>query len=412
VKSDINRLMREADLDGLLVMGAGQHNPFLTYLVGRAHLTDAVVVKKRDAETVLFHRSMERGEAEATGLALQMIESFDWAQYLEQTGGDSLKARALRLADMVRACSLEGRVALYGQLDLSSSYPLIGHLKRALPEIEWAVEPQGETVLEKARLTKDSHEIEQIRQMGQVTTDVVAAMADFLTRQRVADGHLVDAEGKPITVGSVKARVRRLLAERNAELPSGLIFSVGRDAALPHSVGDDSQTLPVGQTIVFDIYPAQAGGGYYYDFTRTWCLGEASDEILAIYRDVLHTYERFASSFRVGEQTYTYQVQVCQAFQALGHPTVLDGDRIQSGYVHGLGHGLGLAVHEPPAFSANDEGSLELEPGMVFTFEPGLYYPDRRIGVRIEDTMVVEPDGAIHPLVDYPKDLILPVSGS
>jgi Xaa-Pro aminopeptidase len=49
---------------------------------------------------------------------------------------------------------------------------------------------------------------------------------------------------------------------------------------------------------------------------------------------------------------------------------------------------------------------------MVFTFEPGLYYPDRRIGVRIEDTMVVEPDGAIHPLVDYPKDLILPVSGS
>jgi Xaa-Pro aminopeptidase len=49
---------------------------------------------------------------------------------------------------------------------------------------------------------------------------------------------------------------------------------------------------------------------------------------------------------------------------------------------------------------------------MVFTFEPGLYYPDKGIGVRIEDTLLVDTDGSIRPLVEYPTDLVLPVSGS
>ncbi len=412
MKADIDRLMGEAGLDGLVVMGPAQHNPYLAYFVGRVHLTDALLVKLRDAQPVLFHRSMERGEAEETGLPRQLIESFDLATYLDRAGGDLAHAKALRVADVLRSCRLEGRVALYGQLDLAASYPLMERLRRALPGIEWAMEPDGETVLDRARMTKGPDEVDSIRRMGQVTTDVVGKIADFLTHQRQSDGVLVDQDGRPITIGHVKSRIRGLLAERAAELPSGLIFSVGRDAGLPHSVGTDDQPLPIGETIVFDIYPAQAGGGYYYDFTRTWCLGHASDEIQSVYQDVLQIYHRFVSSFRVGEPTHTYQLAVCQAFEALGHPSQLSDANVQSGYVHGLGHGLGLSVHEPPAFRIDSKGSFPLAPGMVFTFEPGLYYPDKGIGVRIEDTLLVDTDGSIRPLVEYPTDLVLPVSGS
>ncbi len=412
MKADIDRLMEEAGLNGLVVMGPAQHNPYLAYFVGQVHLTDAVLVKVRGAAPVLFHRSMERGEAERTGLDRQLIESFDWAAYLDRAEGDLTKARALRTADLLQSCNLQGRVALYGQLDLVSSYPLVEHLRQALPGIEWAMEPEGESVLDRARLTKDPEEIESIRLMGRVTTEVVADIADFLTNQRSAGGVLVDADGRPITIGQVKSRIRRLLAERSAELPSGLIFSAGRDAGLPHSVGDNSQPLPIGRTIVFDIYPAQAGGGYYYDFTRTWCLGHADEATLAVYQDVLEIYQRFVSAFTVGEPTYTYQLQVCQAFQTMGHPTQLTDPKTQSGYVHGLGHGLGLAVHEAPAFRVDGKGSFPLAPGMVFTFEPGLYYPESAIGVRIEDTLVVDADGTIHPLVEYPTDLVLPIANS
>ncbi len=413
MKTDIDRLMVEAGLDGLVLFGGSQHNPYMAYFVGRVHLTDGLLVKLRNAEPVLFHRSMERGEAERTGFSRQVIESFDWATCLERAQGDSAKAKALRTADMLQACQLdEGRVAIYGQLDLAFSYPMMEHLRQALPGIQWVMEPEGETVLDKARVTKDQEEIDSIRRMGQVTTEVVGEIAEFLTRQRAANAILVDNDGQPITIGQVKSRIRRMLAERAAELPSGLIFSAGRDAGLPHSVGDDGQPLPIGQTIVFDIYPAQAGGGYYYDFTRTWCLGHASDEIQTVYRDVLQIYESFVSAFRVGEPSHGYQIQVCQAFEALGHPSQLSDTKTQSGYVHGLGHGLGLSVHEAPSFSLNTMGSFTLTPGMVFTFEPGLYYPDRGIGVRIEDTLVVDDDGSIHTLVDYPKDLVIPVPGS
>ncbi len=412
MKTDIDRLMEEAGLDGLVIFGGSQHNPYMAYFVGQIHLTDGLLVKPRSAEPVLFHRSMERGEAEKTGFSRQIIEFFDWSDCLERAQGNSAKAKALRAADMLQSCQLEGRVAVYGQLDLAFSNPLMDHLRQALPGIQWVMEPEGETVLDKARVTKDSEEINIIRHMGQVTTEVVGEIAEFLTSQRAANGVLTDHTGQPITIGQVKSRIRRMLAERGAELPSGLIFSAGRDAGLPHSVGDDSQPLPMGQTIVFDIYPAQAGGGYYYDFTRTWCLGHASDEIQTVYRDVLQIYEAYVSAFRVGELTQDYQIKVCQAFEALGHPSQLSDPKTQSGYVHGLGHGLGLSIHEAPSFSLNIPGSYSLTPGMVFTFEPGLYYPDRGIGVRIEDTLVVEDDGSIHTLVDYPKDLVLPVPGS
>jgi Xaa-Pro aminopeptidase len=412
VKGDIDRLMEEADLDGLVVFGAAQHNPYMAYFVGRVHLTDALLVKKRHAEPVLFHRSMERGEAQDTGLDCRLIESFDWDSYLSRAEGDALKARALRLADMIAACDIEGRVARYGRLDLSDSIPLTELVGQALSDITWVSEPQRATVLDKARMTKTPEEIDRIRHMGQVTTDVVAAVAEFLTNQRADDGTLVDQAGAPVTVRRVKSMIRRLVAERDAELPSGLIFSVGRDSALPHSVGDDDQPLPIGETIVFDLYPAGSSGGYYYDFTRTWCLGRASEEIQAVYQDVLQIYKRFVPSFEIGQPTHSYQVQVCETFEALGHPTQLSDPKTQSGYVHGLGHGLGLSVHEPPAFSIRAEGSELLAPGMVFSFEPGLYYPDRGIGVRLEDTLVVNADGSVRRLAEYPLDLVLPVAGS
>jgi Xaa-Pro aminopeptidase len=102
-----------------------------------------------------------------------------------------------------------------------------------------------------------------------------------------------------------------------------------------------------------------------------------------------------------------YQVRTCELFEERGHPTVLSDRLTEKGYVHGLAHGIGLDVHESPGFR-NVEGNDDLLlPGSVITLEPGLYYPERGMGVRIEDTLWVRPDGTLETLVEFPKDLVL-----
>jgi Xaa-Pro aminopeptidase len=78
--------------------------------------------------------------------------------------------------------------------------------------------------------------------------------------------------------------------------------------------------------------------------------------------------------------------------------------------VHSLGHGLGLNVHEAPRLS--DKSSDTLAPGNVFTIEPGLYYPERGLGVRIEDTVYFDETGTLHTLTNFPYDLVLPLKGA
>ena len=82
---------------------------------------------------------------------------------------------------------------------------------------------------------------------------------------------------------------------------------------------------------------------------------------------------------------------------------------LENGYVHSLGHGLGINIHERPwsAHTAADDNILR--PGVVVTIEPGLYYPERDMGVRIEDSYWVRPDGQLELLAEYPYDFVLPM---
>jgi Xaa-Pro aminopeptidase len=245
--------------------------------------------------------------------------------------------------------------------------------------------------------------------MGQKTIEVVDMVADFLTSSEVQDQVLIKSDGSPLTIGDVKRRINLWLAERSAENPEGTIFAMGHDAGVPHSSGTDSDQLQLGKTIVFDIFPCEPGGGYFYDFTRTWCLGYAPEEAQVLYDDVLAVYKQVMGELQAGTPCMEYQQQTCELFEARGHTTIMSDPQTQEGYVHSLGHGLGLHVHERPSFRTSSGEGDRLEPGVVVTIEPGLYYPQRDMGVRLEDTVWVRPNGEIEILVEYPLDLVLPM---
>jgi len=411
MKSDLDSLLTHHHLDALLIIGPAQHNPSMTYLTGGGHLTQAILVKRRGETPVLFYNPMEREEAAATGLPTRDLSAYPYREYLDQADGDPALAQAMRYRALLNDLGLTaGRVAVDGRVDFGPAFGVFSALQRLMPDLE-LVGQADDSLLLRARATKDEDEVARIRRMGQITTEVVGRVADFLSAQRAKDGLLVDAEGQPVTIGAVKRRINLWLAELGAENPEGTIFAQGRDAGIPHSTGDPDQPLRLGQTIVFDIFPCEAGGGYFYDFTRTWCLGYAPDEALALYEDVRAVYEQVMSELQAGTPCKAYQQRTCALFEARGHPTVNSDPRTRQGYVHSLGHGLGLDVHEAPWFGSNAGEHDRLEPGVVVTIEPGLYYPERGLGCRLEDTVWVRPDGAFEVLAAYPLDLVIPVRG-
>lgn len=411
MKTDLDTLMQLNNLDALIITGSAQHNPAMVYLTGIAHMSGDLI-KKRGSEPVLFHSLMERDEAAKSGLPLRSIETYNLKDLVQQFDGDYVRAVSERYKKMLTDLGItSGRIALYGKVEIGASFAVFEALQKAMPEVTLVGEMSHQSTLMQARLTKGEDEIARIRQMGMLTTAVVSEVADFLTSHRVHDGVLVKADDSPLTIGEVKARIDLWLAERGAENPEGVIFSIGRDAAVPHSAGNPTDLLRLGQTIVFDIYPCEKGGGYFYDFTRTWCLGYAPDEVLKLYEDVLSVFNQVMSELKVNEHCPVYQKRACELFEALGHPTIQGTPNTEKGYIHGLGHGVGLNVHEQPWFGLNATEADRLIPGAVFTVEPGLYYPDQSMGVRLEDTVAVHSDGKIEPLVEYPLDLVLPVKG-
>ncbi|OGO61042.1 MAG: hypothetical protein A2032_04135 [Chloroflexi bacterium RBG_19FT_COMBO_49_13] len=409
MKNDLDALMHANDLDALLITGPGQHNPAMVYLTGGGHLTNADLIKKRGEVAVLFHYPMERDEAARSALHTKNIGEFNFTDLLKQAGGDNLKAIVRRYQLMLADLGItSGRVALYGRSEIGANYAVFSALQQAMPELHLVGETDN-SVLMLARMTKDETEIERIRWMGKVTTQVVGQVADFISSHSAKDGVLLNNNGKPLTIGDVKNRINLWLSELGAENPEGTIFAIGRDAGVPHSSGNSTDLLKLGQTIVFDIFPCEAGGGYFYDFTRTWCLGYAPDEVMALYETVLSVYTNVTQQLQAGKAFKDYQQMACEEFSAQGHPTVKEDPQTQQGYVHSLGHGIGLNIHERPWSGISSDEKDSLVPGTVFTIEPGLYYPEKNMGVRLENSFYVLPDGRLEVLADYPMDLILPV---
>ncbi len=410
MKSDLDALMKARNLDALLIFGDAEHNPPMYYFVGGGHVSSALLIKKVGKEPVLFYNDMERDEAAKSGLKAVSYSEFPASDFLQQANGDEHLAFVLRFKKLLSEYGLSGgRVALFGKVEFSQLFGLITQLVKLMPEVEFIGE-SGDSTLLRAMETKDDVEVARIRQMGAVTTTVVKLVQDYLTSCDVREDEvLLKDDGSPLTIGDVKGRISLWLAERGAIDAEGGIFAIGRDAGVPHSVGDPQDLMTLGKTIVFDIFPAEQGGGYFYDFTRTWSLGYATPEAQALYDQVHEIYNKVVENLDLNASFIDYQRMTCEYFESKGHKTPLNTKSGLDGYVHSLGHGVGLNIHERPSSGLTADADNLLKPGVVITIEPGLYYPDKGMGFRIEDTYWVRPDGKIELLAEYPYDFVLPM---
>ena len=120
-------------------------------------------------------------------------------------------------------------------------------------------------------------------------------------------------------------------------------------------------------------------------------------------------FDKLMDDFDLNASFKDYQRMTCEYFESKGHKSQLNTKSPQEGYVHSLGHGVGLNIHERPFSGLQTGDDQRLAAGVVVTSEPGLYYPEKGMGFRIEDTLWVRPDGKIETLAEYPYDFVLPM---
>lgn len=269
------------------------------------------------------------------------------------------------------AASLLGgakRVAIGDQLHAV----FVLRLQEAVPGATWA---QGGPILKDLRARKDAAEIEAQREAA-LRTD--KAWAAFLEAGPI----------KGMTEAQAIERLNALMTEQGVKPMFGICAS-GPNSAAPHYHTGD-RVIEDGDAIVFDF-----GGelnGYLSDMTRTVHVGNPSDEYRKVYEIVLRANQAAFEAVRPGVACEAVDKAARDLITAEGY-----GDY----FIHRVGHGLGLDVHEDPYLVRGNTSPLE--PGMVFSDEPGIYMPGK-FGVRIEDTVVCTEDGAIR-LNTAPKDL-------
>lgn len=409
MKADLDRLMQERGIDALVTLPGENQDPCRAYLANGVDFS-GMAIKRQGSPLVLIANSMERDEAAKSGLPVYTYDDFGLSELQREYGMDQDKALVAWYRRIFERLGISGKIGVYGLGDINLAYRLLSMLSRELGDvIEFVTEPERRTIFDSAYETKDADELAKLRDVARRTSAVMRAARAWIASHRAGDGIVVDADGAPLTLGAVKRYVRLQLFEQDLEDPEGMIFAQGRDAGVPHSKGDDAAPLRLGETIVFDLFP-RVPGGYFHDMTRTWCVGYASPEAQAAYDAVMEAFERSVEMCKVGTPTSALQRMVCEHFEAAGHPTVLNTPGTQEGYVHSLAHGLGLNVHEAPYFPTYAE-RYQLQPGNVFTIEPGLYYPERGFGVRVEDTVCLTGDGSLETLTDCPYDLVVELKG-
>ena len=232
---------------------------------------------------------------------------------------------------------------------------------------------------------KTSDEVSAVTAAQRAAEAGLARAVDILKSSTVSGG-FIHWQNKVLTSEMLRAEIDSEILHHNM-LPTGTICAGGSQAAQPHNAG--SGPLKANSPIVMDIFPRSPQSGYWGDLTRTVVKGKAAGIVRKAYDAVLEAREYCKKLIKPG----MYGASIHCAAEAIlekHHFFTGNNEQGQFGFFHGLGHGVGLEIHEMPRLSPRAKTALK--GGEVVTVEPGLYYPEWG-GIRLEDLVWLSPEG-------------------
>ncbi len=249
------------------------------------------------------------------------------------------------------------------------------------------------------RRVKNAAELAGIRRAQSAAEAGMDAARDLLGRA-ARNGAGLEVDGEPLTSERIKQAIGAVFTEHGM-VADDFIVSHGPQSAVGHDMG--SGVISAGEPIVIDLWPKDVETACFADMTRTYVVGDVPDEIARYHSLCKEALDRSLAAIRAGVRGRDVYEAVCDLFHEADQPTLLSkqpGEVLADGFYHGLGHGVGLEVHEEPSLG---RGPGELVSGDVVTVEPGLYRHGYG-GVRLEDLVLVTGDG-VENLTRYPYDL-------
>jgi Xaa-Pro aminopeptidase len=249
------------------------------------------------------------------------------------------------------------------------------------------------------RRSKTAAQLDGIRRAQRAAEAGTRAAADLL-RRADADGDVLRLDGEPLTSERLKEAIAAAFLA-NGAIAEDFIVAHGEQTCIGHHMG--SGAIRPGEPITIDIWPRDVESGFHTDMTRTFVVGPVSDELADYHRLCREVHERVIPAIRPGVTGKELHTIASEVVEAGGYPTQLSkapGEVLLDGFFHGLGHGVGLEVHEDPQL---DLSGGELVAGDVVAVEPGCYRQGYG-GVRLEDLVLVTAEGA-EVLTAYPYAL-------
>lgn len=312
----------------------------MQYFSGFSGGEGALVITKEEAILITDFRYTEQAQQETEDFVIVKQE----------------RALTAEIVDVLKKCVSKVLVEQnYMQLETYLA------LTSALEGIEWIP-----TELDSLRTIKDENEIELIRKAvsisDQAFTEVISIIKAGMTEMEVA--------------AELEYQMRKLGSERPA-FPT--IVASGVRGSLPHGTASN-KVIQKGEFVTMDFGAVYQG--YHSDITRTVCVGRASQKQKELYHIVLDAQLSGLAAVCAGKKNNAVDMAARYVITQNGYA---------ENFGHGLGHGVGLEIHEWPRLSPKAE-PMVLESGMVVTVEPGIYIPEWG-GIRIEDTVVVTSNG-------------------
>ncbi|HWQ24566.1 MAG TPA: M24 family metallopeptidase [Gaiellaceae bacterium] len=373
----------------VLVVGDTERVPELRHEVPLM-IPDPFFYAERDGRRLVAVPSLEAPRLEALGAGLEVYPYEELGvDELLRAGLDPYTFRGELAKRVVRGLGIE-------QAAVPRAFPLgVADELRGIG-VKLTVDQE---LFDARRRVKSEHELAGIRRAQRAAEAAMAEARDLLRRAEPQDG-LLALDGEPLTCELVKERVRATLL-RHGAFSDTPIVSHGAQTAVGHELG--SGPIAASDVVLLDLFPQDLESACFADLTRTFVVGEAPAELRRAHDLCLEALELALGGIRAGVNGGDLHRRVCAFFGEHGYPTQLtkaEGEVLRDGFFHGLGHGVGLAVHEAPSLGLVGQ---ELVAGDVVAIEPGLYRHGLG-GVRVEDLVLVTDDGC-EVLTEFPYDL-------
>jgi Xaa-Pro aminopeptidase len=375
-------------VDSILIFGDTVRCPEMRVEVPHS-VADPFLYVERNGDRYAVIRSLEAARmSEVDRMTVLPLESLGFDEHV----AEGLDGDAAMLEIAARACAELG----VRHAAVPAGFPVELADRLRADGIRLDVD---RTLFTQRRRSKSGGQLEGIRRAQRAAEAGTRAAAELLRRAEPA-GDVLQLDGDPLTSERLKQAVATAFLEHGA-VADDFIVAHGEQTCIGHHMG--SGAIRTGEPVTVDLWPRDTGSGFHTDMTRTFVVGPISDELADYHRVCLEVHERVIPAIAPGVTGKELHTIASEVVEAGGYPTQLSkkpGDVLLDGFFHGLGHGVGLDVHEEPQL---DLTGGALVAGDVVAVEPGCYRQGYG-GVRLEDLVLVTEDGA-EVLTSYPYSL-------